>query len=47
MKIHQNEQHENVRPHSCNICDAKFKRKDHLGTHLKTIHGSVKENNVE
>ena len=39
--------HENVRPHSCHICDAKFKRKHHLGTHLKTIHGSAKDKDVE
>ena len=42
LKKHQ-DVHENVRPHSCHICDAKFKRKHHLGTHLKTIHGSVKD----
>ena len=34
--------HTNIRPHECNACDLKFKRRVHLKTHLKTIHSLVK-----
>ena len=37
LKRHH-DSHGNIRPHECHICDAKFKRKNHLETHLKTIH---------
>ena len=37
--------HANIRPHECQICDAKFKRKNHLKNHLKTLHGSDDESN--
>ena len=37
--MHHRESHDGIRPHNCQICDAKFKRKNHLKTHLQTIHG--------
>ena len=40
LRKHQ-DSHANIRPHNCIICDAKFKRKHHLGNHLKTIHGTL------
>ena len=38
LKMHHKESHDGIRPHNCQICDAKFKRKNHLKTHFQTIH---------
>ena len=38
--------HSEERPFGCTICDMKFKRKPHVATHLKAIHGVVKSNTV-
>ena len=38
--------HSEERPFGCTICDMKFKRKPHVATHLKAIHGVVKDNTV-
>ena len=40
LSKHQ-DSHDNARPHGCQKCSAAFKRKDHLKTHLKTIHSSI------
>ena len=45
LKMHA-DVHSGERPFGCNICDMKFKRKHHVATHLKTIHGVVKDNTV-
>ena len=38
MRKHILEVHEDTRPHQCNICDRKFKRKVHLRDHTSLPH---------
>jgi len=45
LTAHINEVHRGIRPHVCSQCNSSFKKKDHLETHMQSIHSD--ERNFE